>query len=336
MEEWIPKTDIGRRVQSRQITDINHILDNGIIILEPQITDILLPEMDNDLLMIGQSKGKFGGGRRRVFRQTQKKTREGNKPRFAAYAVVGNGDGIVGLGYGKARETVPAREKALRKAKLNLIKIARGSGSWEGIVDEPHTIPFAVEGKCGSVIVRLKPAPKGKGLVAEKEVQKILRLAGVQDVWSESFGQTKNKINLIKATEQALKRLSTTKLRPQDRKNLSVSYGNTNPIAIARTSSVERSLPAERPAKQSQPKKPVVEVPDNAATTAKNKPLKGVSTPLENVSGIGPSTADALVAAGIDSAEKLVASDLETLSAVEGIGKATAKKIVAAAKEAVQ
>ena len=335
MEEWIPKTDIGRRVKTRQITDINEILDNGHIILEPQITDALLPEMENDLLLIGQSKGKFGGGRRRVFRQTQKKTREGNKPRFAAYAVVGNGDGIVGLGYGKARETVPARDKALRKAKISLFKIARGSGSWEGTVDEPHTIPFTVEGKCGSVIVRLKPAPKGKGLVAEKEVQKILRAAGVQDVWSESWGQTKNKINLIKATEQALKKLSTTKLRPQDVKNLSVSYGNVNPIAIARSESDERR-PAERPAKDVQPKKAVVEVPDNTASKAENKPLKGANTPLENVDGVGPSTAESLVGAGLDSAEKVAASSVEVLSKLDGIGKATAKKIIAAAKEAIQ
>jgi len=328
MEEWIPKTDIGQRVKSRQITDINEILDNGQVILEPQITDTLLPEMENDLLLIGQSKGKFGGGRRRVFRQTQKKTREGNKPRFAAYAVVGNGDGIVGLGYGKARETVPARDKALRKAKISLFKIARGSGSWEGTVNEPHTVPFTVEGKCGSVVVRLKPAPKGKGLVAEKEVQKILRAAGVQDVWSESWGQTKNKINLIKATEAALKKLSTTKLRPQDVKNLSVSYGNVNPIAIAASDSGK--------VKDAAPKKAVVEVPDTAASQSENKPLKGQSTPLDFVSGVGPSMAEVLVAARIDSAEKLAVASEEVLSKLEGIGKATAKKIIKAAKEAIQ
>lgn len=333
MEEWIPKTDLGKRVKSRQITDINEILDNGHIILEPQITDTLLPEMENDLLLVGQSKGKFGGGRRRVFRQTQKKTREGNKPRFAAYAVVGNGDGIVGLGYGKARETVPARDKAIRKAKLNMFKIARGSGSWEGTVDEPHTVPFTVEGKCGSVIVRLKPAPKGKGLVAEKEVQKILRAAGVEDVWSESFGQTKNKINLIKATEQALRKLSTTKLRPQDVQRLSVVYGNTKPIAIA--AKKESSAP-ERPAKEAKPKNPVVEVPDNTAEQAENKPLKGAVTPLENVSGIGSSTADTLREAGFDSAEKIAAADEKTLSDLDGIGKATAKKLLSAAQEAIQ
>lgn len=190
MEEFMPKTELGKRVLRKEITDINTILDSGQTILEASIVDILLPGMQDELLMVGQSKGKFGGGRRRVFRQTQKKTREGNKPSFATYAVVGNGDGIVGLGYGKARETVPARDKALRKAKINVFKIARGSGSWESTIKEPHTIPFAVEGSCGSVIVQLFPAPKGKGLVAETEIQKILTLAGVEDVWSRTFGQT--------------------------------------------------------------------------------------------------------------------------------------------------
>ena len=81
-----------------------------------EIVDILLPNLETDLLLIGQSKGKFGGGQRRVFRQTQKKTREGNKPKFSTIAIAGNKDGYVGIGYGKSKETVPAREKAFRSA----------------------------------------------------------------------------------------------------------------------------------------------------------------------------------------------------------------------------
>jgi small subunit ribosomal protein S5 len=330
MEEWIPKTEVGRRVKARQITDINTILDNGWVILEPEITDTLLPGMENDLLMIGQSKGKFGGGRRRVFRQTQKKTREGNKPRFAAYAVVGNGDGIVGLGYGKARETVPAREKAMRNAKINLFKIARGSGSWESRVKEPHTVPFAVEGRCGSVRVRLMPAPKGKGLVAEKEVQKILKAAGIQDVWMQSLGQTKNKVNTIKAVEAALKKLMTTRLRPQDVENLAVHYGNVNPIAIAQQKSerafVEStrapSAPAKAPAKAAA--KPV---PD--AKEAVKPAVTGLD--VSEVKGVGSATAETLKAAGIATAERLASASEDELSKLDGIGPATAKKIIAAA-----
>jgi len=209
---WSPKTDLGKRVKSGEITSIDQVLASGKPIMEAEIVDTLLPGMENDLLMIGQSKGKFGGGARRVFRQTQKKTKEGNKPHFSTYCVIGNKDGIIGLGYGKAKETVPAREKAVRRAKLNVFKIARGSGSWESTTSEPHTIPFKVTGRCGSVRITLVPAPKGKGLVCEKEVAKILMFAGIKDIWSYSFGQRRNKVNLIKATEAALKQLTTTKL----------------------------------------------------------------------------------------------------------------------------
>ena len=63
-------------------------------------------------MLIGQARGKFGGGQRRIFKQTQKKTREGNKPHFTTTAVTGNKDGYIGMGAGKAKETVPARELA--------------------------------------------------------------------------------------------------------------------------------------------------------------------------------------------------------------------------------
>ncbi len=208
---WNPKTELGRRVKAGEITDINEIFDSKQPILESGIVDTLLPGMEHDLLLIGQSKGKFGGGARRVFRSTQKKTSEGNKPKFSTYCVIGNRNGIVGVGYGKAKETVPAREKALRRAKLSVFKISRGSGSWESRTSEPHTIPFKVSGRCGSVRITLMPAPKGKGLVCEKEVAKVLRFAGIKDVWSISTGQQRNKVNLIKATEDALRQL--TKMR---------------------------------------------------------------------------------------------------------------------------
>ncbi|MBN1646358.1 30S ribosomal protein S5 [Candidatus Woesearchaeota archaeon] len=224
LEEWKPKTSLGLKVKNKEITDIDKILDEGQAILEEQITESLL-DLESDLLLIGQSKGKFGGGQRRIFRQTQKKTNEGNKPKFSTLAIVGDHNGHVGIGYGKAKETVPAREKSLRKAKINVFKIRRGCGSWECECKTPHTVPFEVEGKCGSVRIRLKPAPRGKGLCVEKECAKVLALAGVSDVWSKSFGQTKNKINLIYALEDALRKLSTTKLRPKDYDALGVRDG---------------------------------------------------------------------------------------------------------------
>ena len=158
-EGWKPKTSLGKKVKNNEINDIGEILDKGLKILEPEIVDLLLPHLNVDLLLIGQSKGKFGGGQRRVFKQTQKKTCEGNKPKFAAFAVVGNENGYVGVGYGKSRETVPAREKAIRNAKLNIIKIRRGCGSWQCECKEPHTTPYSAKGKCGSVEIVLIPAP---------------------------------------------------------------------------------------------------------------------------------------------------------------------------------
>lgn len=222
---WNPKTNLGKQVKNKEITDVELILSKGEPILEQEIVETLMPDLEGELLMIGQSKGKFGGGQRRVFRQTQKKTREGNKPKFATYAVVGNKDGIIGLGYGKAKETVPAREKANRNARLSIFKIRRGCGSWQCGCGSPHSIPFKVTGKCGSSEITLIPAPKGTGLRVETEIGKILALAGVTDVWSRTKGQTKTKINLIKASIDALKNLTNTKIMPHHVSGLSIVEG---------------------------------------------------------------------------------------------------------------
>ena len=224
-DKWKPKTELGMKVKEGAVTDIKDILDNHRIILESEIVDILVPKLESDLLLIGQAKGKFGGGQRRVFKQTQKKTAEGNKPNFATCAVVGNRDGYVGVGYGKSKETVPARDKALRRAKLNIKGIRRGCGSWECGCRQAHSIPYAVEGKCGSVRLILVPAPKGKGLVAQREVQKILKLAGIKDVWSKSFGKTAQTLNLVYACVDALNGLVTMKVKDSHKEKLGLHEG---------------------------------------------------------------------------------------------------------------
>ncbi|MFW5746563.1 MAG: 30S ribosomal protein S5 [Nanoarchaeota archaeon] len=224
IQEWSPKTALGKAVKQGHITDIREVIESGKVILEAEIVDALIPNVHSDLLLVGQAKGKFGGGQRRVFRQTQKKTREGNKPSFSTYAVVGNGNGYVGLGYGKAKETVPAREKAIRNAKINLIQVARGSGDWESDTTVPHTIPFAVTGKCGSVEVTLMPAPLGTGLVIESECQKILKAAGIKDIRSKAKGLTGTKTNMIKACFDALRKLVLTKVREGDIERLSIVW----------------------------------------------------------------------------------------------------------------
>jgi len=228
-ESWKPKTSLGIKVKSGEIASIDYALDRRIRILEPEIVEALLPNITTDLLMIGQSKGKFGGGQKRVFKQTQKKTQEGNKPKFATFAVVGNEDGYIGVGYGKSKETVPAREKAIRHAKLNVIKIRRGCGDWSCGCGEPHTVPFKVAGKVGSVVITLIPAPKGTGLKAEKECQKILKLAGIKDVWSKAEGQTRSKLNLLHACFGALQKLTQFKTSQKDIDKLNIIEGSIKP-----------------------------------------------------------------------------------------------------------
>ncbi len=213
-ESWQPITELGRKVKAGEIKSIDEILDKGMRILEPEIVDFLIPNLEQDVLSIGQSKGKFGGGKKSIWRQTQKKTAEGNKPKFASMVVIGNRNGYVGIGFGKAKETMPAREKAVKNAKLNLIKVRRGCGSWECVCGEPHSIPVGASARIGSVIFRLKPAPKGASLSAEKEFAKVLALAGIKDIYSKSFGQTRTKLNMIMAGFNALKKIAHMKIPP--------------------------------------------------------------------------------------------------------------------------
>ena len=202
---WKPKTEIGKLVRDGKIKDIDEIIGKHRI-LEAEIVDSLV-NLKSDLMSIGQSKGKFGGGKRRAWRQTQKKTKEGNVPTFACIAIVGDENGHFGMGYGRAKETLPAREKALRNAKLNIMKIKRGCGSFDCNCSEQHSIPFEVRGKCSGVAVILMPAPQGTGLVAGDEAKKMLRLAGIKDIYSRSFGQTRSTINFVKAYIKALEKL---------------------------------------------------------------------------------------------------------------------------------
>ena len=205
--KWVPKTQLGKDIVAGKVKDVEEIFSNNQKIFESEIVDLLLPNLESDLINIGQAKGKFGGGKRRPWRQTQKKTAEGNVPTFSCLVVVGDKNGHVGLGLGRAKETIPAKEKAIKQAKLNILSIKRGCGSFNCTCSEKHSIPFQVKGKCGSVRVTLIPAPKGTGLAADDDCKKILRLAGIKDVYSRSSGQTRTKINMARACIDALQKL---------------------------------------------------------------------------------------------------------------------------------
>ncbi|MCX6746838.1 MAG: 30S ribosomal protein S5 [Candidatus Pacearchaeota archaeon] len=212
LASWIPKTKLGREVKEKNIKNIDDILTSKRKILEQQIVDFLL-NVKSDLISIGQSKGKFGGGKRRAWKQTQRKTKEGNVPTFSTLAVIGDEDGHVGIGAGEAKETLPARDKAIRKAKLNIMKVTRGCSSFDCACSEPHSIPFKVIGKAGSVEIILTPAPQGTGLVVANELKKVLKLAGIKDVYSKSFGSRRTTSNLVKACINALEKTNMEKER---------------------------------------------------------------------------------------------------------------------------
>jgi small subunit ribosomal protein S5 len=209
---WVPKTKLGKEVKEGKIRNIDEILDSGKKILEEEIVDSLI-NIKSDLIAIGQSKGKFGGGKRRAWRQTQRKTKEGNIPTFSTMAVVGDENGHVGIGVGRAKETLPARDKAIRKAKLNIIKVKRGCSSFDCVCSELHSIPFKVDGKSGSVRITLIPAPQGTGLVVAKELRKVLKFAGIKDVYSKTFGKQRTTANLVKACMDALSKTNKGRIK---------------------------------------------------------------------------------------------------------------------------
>jgi len=204
---WIPKTSLGKAVMKGEVTDINKILDEGIRIRESEIVDILIPNIESELILIGGRPGKGGGIERTPLRISAKMHKSGRRYAITAFAVVGNKEGIIGMGKGRAKDSRGAINKAIKQAKLNLIKVLRGCGSWECGCGGPHSIPFKTEGKAGSVRVTLMPAPRGIGLAVDDETKKLLTLAGISDIWAKTLGNTGTRINLIIAVFSALKNL---------------------------------------------------------------------------------------------------------------------------------
>ena len=204
---WIPKTSLGKDVMKGKVTDISKILNQGIRIRESEIIDHLVPNIESELILIGGRPGKGGGIERTPLRISAKMHKSGRRYSCTAFAVVGNKDGIIGIGKGRAKDSRGAINKAIKQAKLNLIKVPRGCGSWECGCGGPHSIPFKTEGKSGSVRVTLMPAPRGIGLAVDDETKKLLTLAGISDIWGRTLGNTGTRINLINAVVNALKNL---------------------------------------------------------------------------------------------------------------------------------
>ena len=207
LEKWIPKTSLGKKVFSGEITSIDEIIQSGKKITEAEIVDKLVPALKNEIILIGGRAGKGGGVQRIPVKITAKMHRSGRRFSMGSFAVIGDGNGLIGVGRGSAVEARDAIAKAIHKAKLNVMRIKRGCGSWECGCEIAHSIPFKTVGKSGSVRVELIPGPRGLGLVADSESKKILRLAGISDVWVRTFGNTSARINLISATFDALRKI---------------------------------------------------------------------------------------------------------------------------------
>jgi len=189
MEEvWIPRTKLGELVQQGLIT-LDKIFANNLVVKEKEIIDVLLPQLKEDVVTI---------------KMVQQMTASGQRSKFKAVVLVG-ADGFIGVGMAKSREVGPAIRKAIDRAKLSVIPVLRGCGSGECGCGHTHSIPFKVEGKCGSVRIRLIPAPAGVGLACADKVKQVLKLAGIEDIWSKTFGDTRTSENLVKATFNALK-----------------------------------------------------------------------------------------------------------------------------------
>lgn len=195
-ENWKPKTEIGKKVKNGEITSVEEIFNSGKIILEPEIIDALLPNLYFENIYTAT---------------TQRVTDSGRKTKFRVVVVVGDANGHVGVGVGKAEEFKPALEAAIKNGKKNIISVKRGCGSWECRCNEMHSIPQATKGKEGSTVVILKPAPKGLGLAANDTIKKVLTLAGIKDIWSTALGSTKNVYNTAVATVKALNNLNERK-----------------------------------------------------------------------------------------------------------------------------
>ena len=184
---WVPKTILGKKVESGEITTMEEIYEKGYRIQEAGIIKKLLPDLKTEVIDVGL---------------IQKMTPNGQSTRFKALVAAGNENGWLGIGLGKSKQMRIAIEKANNAAFLNVSPVKLGCGSWECRCDQKHSVPFKVKGKGGSVTIEILPGPRGLGLVAGGKIRNLLKLAGLKDAWTSTKGST----NTMNSTSKALLR----------------------------------------------------------------------------------------------------------------------------------
>jgi small subunit ribosomal protein S2e len=187
-KEWVPVTKLGRLVKAGKIKSLEEIYLFSIAIKEADIIDHFLEkDLKDEVVQLSP---------------VQKQTPSGQRTRFRAFVLVGDGKGHVGIGQKVAGEVANAIRGALIDAKLSIVPTRMGW--WGARFGAAHTVPCKVTGKCGSVTFRVIPAPKGTGLVAAKTPKKLLTAAGYVDCYTESRGKTKTRGNFAKAAFKAI------------------------------------------------------------------------------------------------------------------------------------
>ena len=187
---WKPRTELGIMVAEGKINSMDQIYENGMRIQEFEIVKHLLPDIKTSVIHVGI---------------VQKQTDAGEMTRFSALVAAGNEAGWFGIGMGKASQMRIAIDKATTNSYLNIIPVKLGCGSWECRCNQFHSIPFKVNGKGGSVTIEIVPGPRGLGLVAGENIRALLKLAGIRDAWTKSFGSTSTMTSTSMAIFNALR-----------------------------------------------------------------------------------------------------------------------------------
>ncbi|PSP62263.1 30S ribosomal protein S5 [Halobacteriales archaeon QH_7_66_37] len=200
---WVPQTRLGKQVADGEIDSMAEALNSGLPLKEPELVDQLVADLEDEVLDINM---------------VQRMTDSGRRVKFRCVVVVGNRGGLVGYAEGRDDQVGGAIQKAIDIGKLNLIQVPLGSGSWEDRPGGTNSLIRKATGKAGSVEVEIKPAPKGLGLAAAETPRKVLELAGVEDAWTKSHGNTRTTVNLAKATYNALENATQSRV-PQRVRN---------------------------------------------------------------------------------------------------------------------